>query len=113
MILIFLQLNNTESIEQKIVSDSTDMKNEQLGTFDIFDRSSSAVKEIRVQLLKDKDVKKNPDGSGEFYVADRNDYVVLVSADRLPKNISTKSVIILRGHLNYDDKFHAHDILVE
>ena len=84
---------------------------EGLGSFTDFDTNNTAVKDIKVQILIDRGINNNKDGSASFYVIDKAGTTVLVQADHIPSSIESAETIVLRGHLNKDN-FHAHDVLL-
>ena len=87
-------------------------KGEGLGSYSDFDPNNSAVKEIRVQLLIDKEIEQH-NGEVSFYTSDRNGRVVQVSGSfMLPEGFEKANVIILRGHLS-GSGFHAHEVLTD
>lgn len=78
---------------------------ESLGSFADFDPTNHAVKEIRVQVLLDREISRT-----SFYAADRFGTIVFVSADNLPQGIETVQTVILLGHLSSKESFHAHTV---
>jgi len=87
---------------------------EDLGSFTDFDPNNSAVKEIRVKLLIERGINKDmQNGASIFYVSDKLGTVVMVSAPLdLPEGIDSAKEILLRGHLNQNNSFHAHEVLL-
>ncbi len=83
-----------------------------LGSFSDFDPNNSAVKEIRVLLLKDRGI--NRQGSEVvFYASDKNGKVMMVSgAVMLPQGFQDAETIILKGHLS-GNSFHVHEVLID
>lgn len=83
-----------------------------LGSFSDFDPNNSAVKEIRVMLLKDRGI--NRQGSEViFYASDKNGKVMLISgAVMLPEGFQEAETVILKGHLS-GDAFHVHEVLLD
>lgn len=79
-----------------------------LGSFADFDPSNHAVKEIRVQVLHDREI-----SSTFFYAADKFGKVVIVQADNLPQGIEAAQTVILHGHLSSQESFHAHSVQIE
>jgi cytochrome c-type biogenesis protein CcmE len=86
---------------------------EGLGSFNDFDANHSAVKDIKVALIKDRGINRSPQGGAVFYAADRNNNTVVVNADKVPPGIESAEIVILRGHLNQNNSFHAHDVLLD
>ena len=84
---------------------------EKLGSFSDFDPNNTAVKDIRVMVLQDRGIEKDSHGA-HFYVADRNNQIYIVNADKVPEGIESVQAVILRGHLN-KESFHAHDVLLD
>jgi cytochrome c-type biogenesis protein CcmE len=84
-----------------------------LGSFGDFDPNHSAVKDIRVALVQERGVNKSPQGGAVFYAYDRNNTTVVVNADKVPAGIESAEIVILRGHLNQNNSFHAHDVLLD
>jgi cytochrome c-type biogenesis protein CcmE len=83
-----------------------------LGSFDDFDANHSAVKDIKVALVLEKGIERNPQGGALFYASDKNNTTVSVNADKVPDGIEAAKIVILRGHLNQNNSFHAHDVLL-
>ncbi|WP_407930860.1 hypothetical protein [Ignavibacterium album] len=83
-----------------------------LGSFNDFDPNNSAVKDIRVKLLSERDI-NHQGGETVFYVVDKNGKVVMVSgAMQLPENFDKAETIILKGHLTQGG-FHAHSVEID
>ncbi|MEE9448450.1 MAG: hypothetical protein V3V72_00240 [Ignavibacteriaceae bacterium] len=83
-----------------------------LGSFSDFDPNNNAVKDIKVQLVLDRSINKDSHGGATFYASDKGGNVVLINADKVPAEIESAKVLILRGHLS-QDSFHAHDVLLD
>jgi cytochrome c-type biogenesis protein CcmE len=83
-----------------------------LGSFSDFDPNNSAVKDIRVKLIQDREITKTPGGGSAFFVSDKDNNVVQVNADKVPQGFESAETIILRGHLS-QNSFHAHDVLLD
>lgn len=83
-----------------------------LGSFSDFDPNNSAVKDIRVKLLQDREITQTPGGGAVFFVSDKDNKVVQVNADKVPQGFETAETIILKGHLSQNG-FHAHDVLLD
>ena len=83
-----------------------------LGSFSDFDPNNNAVKDIKVQLVLDRSINKDSHGGATFYASDKRGNVVLINADKVPAEIESAKVLILRGHLS-QDSFHAHDVLLD
>lgn len=83
-----------------------------LGSFSDFDPNNSAVKEIRVLLLKDRGI--NRQGSEViFYASDKNGKVMMINgAVMLPQGFQDAETIILKGHLS-GNSFHVHEVLID
>jgi len=84
-----------------------------LGSFSDFDPNNNAVKDIKVNLLVDRGINKDSHGGATFYTSDKGGNVVLINADKVPAEIESAKVVILRGHLSQDNSFHAHDVLLD
>ena len=84
-----------------------------LGSFSDFDPNNSAVKDIRVKIVQERGINKNPQGGAVFFVSDKNNKIVQVNADHVPTGTESANIVILRGHLSQNDSFHAHDVLLE
>jgi len=84
-----------------------------LGSFSDFDPNNNAVKDIKVNLVLDDGINKDSHGGATFYTSDKGGNVVLVNADKVPAEIESAKVLILRGHLSQDNSFHAHDVLLD
>ena len=87
--------------------------NKGLGSFSDFDSNNNAVKDIKVHLVLDKGINKDSHGGARFYASDKGGNVVLINADKIPAEIESAKVLILRGHLSQDNSFHAHDVLID
>ncbi len=87
---------------------------EGLGSFSDFDPNNTANKDIRVELVKEKGIRKDQQsGSSIFYARDRNGTEIMVQAPlMLPPTIESSSVIVLRGHL-HKEYFHAADVMAD
>lgn len=83
---------------------------EGLGSFGDFDTNHSAVKAIRVAIVQERGVNRNPQGGAVFYAYDKNSTTVVVNADKVPNGIESAEIVILHGHLNQNNSFHAHDV---
>ena len=81
---------------------------DELGSFANFDPTNHAVKEIKVQVLNDRDISPT-----SFYAADKFGTVAIVNADHLPQGIETAQTVILHGHLSGKESFHAHSVLLD
>jgi cytochrome c-type biogenesis protein CcmE len=86
---------------------------EGLGSFNDFDPNNSAVKEIRVLLVKEKGFTQTPDGGAIFFVSDKDKKVLQVNADKVPAGLESAKTIILKGHLSQGNSFHAHGVLLD
>ena len=86
---------------------------EGLGSFNDFDPNNNAVKDIRVKLIYDRGITKNPGGGALFFASDKDDNVIQVNADKIPPGFDSGEIIILRGHLSQNNSFHAHDVLLD
>ncbi len=84
-----------------------------LGSFSDFDSNNNAVKDIKVQLIVEKGINKDSHGGATFYASDKGGNIVLINADKIPAEIESAKVLILRGHLSQDNSFHAHDVLLD
>jgi cytochrome c-type biogenesis protein CcmE len=84
-----------------------------LGSFSDFDPNNNAVKDIKVNLVLDDGINKDSHGGATFYASDKGGNVVLINADKVPTEIESAKVVILRGHLSQDNSFHAHDVLLD
>lgn len=85
-----------------------------LGSFSNFDPNSHASQEIVVKYISEKGVRLNRDeGSSIFYVVDGDGKEVMVSGPpSLPPGMDMASSLVLVGHLNRDNSFHAHDVRI-
>jgi cytochrome c-type biogenesis protein CcmE len=86
---------------------------EGLGSFKTFDPNNTAVKEIRVQFVKEKGITHTPDGGILFFVTDKDSTVMQVNTDKVPAGLESAQTIILKGHLNQANGFHAHEVLLD
>ena len=86
---------------------------EGLGTFKDFDPNNSAVKEILVLFVKEKGITHSPDGGIIFFVKDKDNTVMQVNTDKVPKGLESAKTIILKGHLMQGNGFHAHEVLLD
>jgi len=86
---------------------------EGLGSFKDFDPNNSAVKEIRVLLVKERRVTQTPEGGAIFFVTDKDHTILQVNADKIPAGLESAKIIILKGHLSQGTSFHAHDVLLD
>jgi len=85
---------------------------EGLGSFKDFDPNNSAVKEIRVLFVKEKGISHTPGGI-IFFVTDKDNTVIQVNTDKIPDGLDSAQTIILKGHLNQTNGFHAHEVLLD
>ena len=83
-----------------------------LGSFSDFDPNNSAVKDIRVKLIQDREITETPGGGAVFFVSDKDNNVLQINADKVPQGFESAETIILRGHLS-QNSFHAHDVLLD
>ncbi|KUG26991.1 hypothetical protein ASZ90_003173 [hydrocarbon metagenome] len=85
-----------------------------LGSFSKFDPNSHASHEIIVSLVKEKGVRLDrASGESIFYVIDADGREVLVSGpSSLPPGMNDAPTIVLVGHLNRNNSFHAHDVRI-
>ena len=81
---------------------------ESLGSFADLDPTNHAVKEIKVQVLQDKEFSQT-----SFYAADKFGTIVIVHADNLPQGIETAQTAIIHGHLSNNESFHAHAVQLD
>jgi cytochrome c-type biogenesis protein CcmE len=86
---------------------------EGLGSFSDFDPNNNAVKDIRVNLVHERGINKNPGGGAVFFTVDKNNTVVQVNADKIPPGLESAGIIILKGHLSAGNSFHAHDVVID
>ena len=76
-------------------------------TFSKFDINSTASKNIKVEIVKDKGIIPNPDGGVTFYAKDREGIEKKVSLGKeLPPGNDYSKKVTLTGHL-HSDHFHA------
>ncbi|NUN09784.1 MAG: cytochrome c maturation protein CcmE [Ignavibacteriaceae bacterium] len=87
---------------------------DELGDFSTFDPNNNANKDIRVEIVRDKGVRKDmASGSSIFYVKDKNGVEVMVQGPiELPPTFEMNDVFTLKGHL-HKDYFHATEILAK
>jgi cytochrome c-type biogenesis protein CcmE len=86
---------------------------EGLGSFKSFDPNNSAVKEIRVLFNKEKGISHAPDGGIIFFVTDKDNTMMQVNTNKIPEGLDSATIIILKGHLNQTNSFHAHEVLLD
>jgi hypothetical protein len=86
---------------------------EGLGSFKDFDPNNSAVKEIRVLFDKEKGISHTPDGGIIFFVTDKDNTMMQVNTDKIPNGLNSARTIIIEGHLNQGNSFHAHEVLLD
>jgi cytochrome c-type biogenesis protein CcmE len=84
-------------------------KNE-LGSFTDFDPNNNAVKEIRVLLVPENGINQDGHGGATFFVKDKNNATLQVSAEKVPTGIESAKTLILKGHLSGTTAFHAHEV---
>lgn len=83
---------------------------ESFGNFDI---NSTANKNIRVELLKDKGITPSAGGGASFFVKDRAGIIKKVTIEKeLPAGFENAKTLNLLGHL-HGDYFHAADVIIE
>lgn len=87
---------------------------EGLGSFSDFDTNNNANKDIRVRIVKEKRIEKDPINQiSKFYAVDKNNTEVLVHAPLdLPASIEVNDIVTLRGHL-HREYFHAASVEVK
>ncbi len=85
-----------------------------LGSFSKFDTDSHAAQEIIVDYIVDKGVTLDrAEGATIFYVVDADGLEVMVSGPAsLPPGMDMASSLVLVGHLNRGNTFHAHDVRI-
>ena len=85
-----------------------------LGTFSSFDTDNHASLEIVVDFVEEKGVKLDrAEGASIFYVVDADGREVMVSGPpSLPPGMDMASSLVLVGHLNRGNVFHAHDVRI-
>ncbi len=82
-------------------------------TFSKFDINSTASKNIKVEILHEKGITPNPDGSVTFYAKDREGTEKKVSLGKeLPAGGDYTKKVTLTGHL-HSDHFHATDVIFD
>lgn len=82
-----------------------------LGSFSKFDTNNNASMPIIVKLVKEKGVKRTPDGTYTFYVLDIDNKEMLVTGlSDLPPGMNDTKSMVITGHLSGEDAFHAHGI---
>jgi cytochrome c-type biogenesis protein CcmE len=86
---------------------------EGLGSFSDFDPNNNAVKDIRVKLIYDRGITRTQGGGAVFFVSDKDNNVLQVNADKIPPELDSVEIIILKGHLSQNNSFHAHDVLLD
>lgn len=85
-----------------------------LGSFSDFDTNNNANKDIKVEVVRNKEIKKDSQNQiVTFYVKDKNGKEELVQAPLpLPDGFDNAKDIYLRGHL-HAEYFHAAEILLQ
>lgn len=85
-----------------------------LGSFSNFDPNNNASLEITVKYIEEKGVRLDRTSGGSiFYVVDADGREVMVSGpSSLPPGMDMASSIVLVGHLNRGNTFHAHDVRI-
>lgn len=85
-----------------------------LGSFSNFDTDNHAAQEIIVEYIDEKGVTLDrAAGASTFYVVDADGKEVMVSGpSSLPPGMDMASSLVLVGHLNRGDVFHAHDVRI-
>lgn len=85
-----------------------------LGSFSDFNTNNSANKDIKVEIIRNKEIKKDfQNKTVTFYVRDKNGKVEIVQAPLpLPEDFDKAKDIYLRGHL-HTEYFHAAEILLQ
>ncbi len=83
----------------------------ELGDFSLFDPNNNATKQIRVKIVRDKGVEKDPvNGVSIFHVVDKKGTEVTVEGPiNLPPYFETNDVITITGHM-HSGYFHATEI---
>lgn len=84
-----------------------------LGSFSDFDPNNSAVKDIRVTVLQDREINRTAEGGAVFFASDINNTVLQINADHIPQDLESAQVVLLKGHLSQGNNFHAHDVIIE
>lgn len=83
-----------------------------LGSFTDFDPNNTAVKEIKVKIMKDIEVRQNGNDI-VFYAFDKNEKIMQINATVvLPNDFNDAETVTLKGHLS-GNSFHAHEVLVD
>lgn len=85
-----------------------------LGSFSKFDTNNNASLEIIVEYVEEKGVRLDRvEGASIFYVVDADGIEVMVSGpSSLPPGMDMASSLVLVGHLNRGNTFHAHDVRI-
>ena len=82
-------------------------------TFSKFDINSTASKNIKVEIVKEKGITPSPDGGVVFYAKDREGTEKKVSLGKeLPSGGDYSKKVTLTGHL-HSDHFHATDAVFD
>lgn len=83
-----------------------------LGSFSKFDTDNHASLEIVVDYIEEKGVRLDREaGASIFYVVDADGREVMVNGPAsLPPGMDAYPTIVLVGHLNRGNTFHAHDV---
>lgn len=82
-------------------------------TFSKFDINSTASKNIKVEIVKEKGITPSPDGGVVFYAKDREGTEKKVSLGKeLPTGGDYSKKVTLTGHL-HSDHFHATDAVFD
>lgn len=80
------------------------------GSFNDFDVNSTANKNIKVELVKEKGFTPNQEGGFVFFVKDRNGIEIKVNLGKeLPPGINNSKTVTLTGH-KHGDYFHATEV---
>lgn len=89
-------------------------KKEGLGSFSDFDTNNNANKDIRVEIVTERGIRKDEaSGATTFYARDKNGVEVFVQAPlMLPPSFEMNTVVTLRGHL-HKEYFHAAEIMIK
>jgi cytochrome c-type biogenesis protein CcmE len=87
---------------------------EGLGSFSDFDTNNNANKDIRVEIVTERGIKKDEvNGATVFYGRDKNGMEVLIQAPlMLPPSFEMNTIVTLRGHL-HKEYFHAAEVMVK
>lgn len=85
----------------------------ELGLYSNFDTNNNANKDIRVALVREKEIQTDPlNQNASFYAVDGAGVQNFVQAPYpLPDGFDESDVIILKGHL-HEDHFHAVEVSV-